>query len=529
MSDYTYTLDGSNNATITGYTGAGGDITIPSTLDGHPVVAIGEYVFRSSITGATIPVGVTSIGNGAFADSSLTSITFPNSVISIDDNAFNHCVSLVSAIFMGNAPTFVHDNSNPFDNTALNFTIYYQQGTTGWTNPWYRYPTQRAGSPNDYYVNASGSQTFPYDTPSKGAHNFVELLSGTGLTDLGFSNDNVIVCSDIDQSGPITGPGASYGVAIKMGSAHVKSNVKYTKRKINISGYHFHLLNNDASIEDMILYSSGVDAVTVMVSRRNIKLYRDEFYSVLAGGLGVTAVYLDNWDGIQPYDTDGVEIINCKFHHLRGWLGNGSFTMGMKFVNNTVWDMENFDITGDARAPIKMINNVFQVPSAGCVFGERNLPTYLQENNNYINAFFLGESFTPGSNDLILTDPAINVLNSNGTIIQGSTVPVGIGPSADADIPLDDFNGTARPNTATSVIGNTITPRAHSFPNMNAVPNIHALTNSNVVFQIELTGDGDVASIVVPHGATAPSADNVVIDRGDGDKNAAIAAAIIVL
>ena len=43
--DYRYTVtDG--NATITGYTGAGGEISIPATLGGYPTVAIGDSVFR---------------------------------------------------------------------------------------------------------------------------------------------------------------------------------------------------------------------------------------------------------------------------------------------------------------------------------------------------------------------------------------------------------------------------------------------------------------------------------------------------
>ncbi|MCX6652682.1 MAG: fibronectin type III domain-containing protein [Methanomassiliicoccales archaeon] len=96
--DYTYTVSG-GVATITGYTGAGGAITIPSTLGGHPVVAIGDYAFSSctSLTSVTIPDSVTSIGNYTFADcTSLTSITIPSSVTSIGGSAFYYCISLTS-------------------------------------------------------------------------------------------------------------------------------------------------------------------------------------------------------------------------------------------------------------------------------------------------------------------------------------------------------------------------------------------------------------------------------------------------
>ncbi|MDR3600330.1 MAG: leucine-rich repeat protein [Desulfosporosinus sp.] len=75
--DYTYTVT-SGVTTITGYTGAGGAVTIPSTLGGAPVTSIGYEAFSdcSSLTSISIAQGVTSIGIGAFANCpGLTSIT----------------------------------------------------------------------------------------------------------------------------------------------------------------------------------------------------------------------------------------------------------------------------------------------------------------------------------------------------------------------------------------------------------------------------------------------------------------------
>ncbi len=99
--DYTYTTSGTPTvATVTGYTGAGGAIVIPSTLGGYTTVAVGDYAFyyTTSLTSVTIPNTVTTIGSYAFSDcASLTSVTIPNSVTSIGDYAFNHC-SLLSSI-----------------------------------------------------------------------------------------------------------------------------------------------------------------------------------------------------------------------------------------------------------------------------------------------------------------------------------------------------------------------------------------------------------------------------------------------
>ncbi|AFA50139.1 leucine-rich repeat protein [Acetobacterium woodii] len=95
---YTYTVnpDGTS-CIITSYSGIGGNITIPASLDGYTVTSFAEYAFADCgvLTGVTIPSGVTSISKGAFANcSNLNSVTIPNSVISIGPYAFDQCSSL---------------------------------------------------------------------------------------------------------------------------------------------------------------------------------------------------------------------------------------------------------------------------------------------------------------------------------------------------------------------------------------------------------------------------------------------------
>jgi hypothetical protein len=90
-----------NNGTITimGYrTGLGGAVAIPATINGLVVASIGGDAFAgySSLTNVTIPNGVISIGEGAFAHTGLTSVTIPDSVTSIGDNAFGACCNLTN-------------------------------------------------------------------------------------------------------------------------------------------------------------------------------------------------------------------------------------------------------------------------------------------------------------------------------------------------------------------------------------------------------------------------------------------------
>ena len=101
--DYTYEV-ANGRATVTGYVGAGGNITIPSTLGGAPVTTIGGQAFKdnNNITSATIPSGVTTIGQRAFHYcKKLASVSIPNSVTSIGEWAFSGCESLTSVTLPG--------------------------------------------------------------------------------------------------------------------------------------------------------------------------------------------------------------------------------------------------------------------------------------------------------------------------------------------------------------------------------------------------------------------------------------------
>jgi hypothetical protein len=138
--DFTFSQSG-NTIEITGYTGSGGAVDIPSLIKGMPVTSIGEFAFASTdLTSVTIPDNVTNIGydalcyctkltditvNALNSDYSSTdgvlfnknqttliqcpggktgTYTIPNSVTRLGDDAFLWCTSL-AGITIGNSVT----------------------------------------------------------------------------------------------------------------------------------------------------------------------------------------------------------------------------------------------------------------------------------------------------------------------------------------------------------------------------------------------------------------------------------------
>lgn len=102
--DFTYTTN-AGTITITGYTGAGGAVNIPDTIDGLPVGVIASQAFsgKFSLTSVIIPESVIIIGLGAFSScSGLTEVIIGNNVATIGDGAFYRCVSLTSVTIPAN-------------------------------------------------------------------------------------------------------------------------------------------------------------------------------------------------------------------------------------------------------------------------------------------------------------------------------------------------------------------------------------------------------------------------------------------
>ncbi|MCI9531721.1 MAG: leucine-rich repeat protein [Lachnospiraceae bacterium] len=96
---FTYSLNRNGQAMITKYQGNASNVLIPETLNGYPVIGIGEKAFQNNkkIQNVSIPACVEHIGRLAFHKcAALEYVALPNNSrhISIRTNTFDGCTNL---------------------------------------------------------------------------------------------------------------------------------------------------------------------------------------------------------------------------------------------------------------------------------------------------------------------------------------------------------------------------------------------------------------------------------------------------
>lgn len=101
---YLYELDADGTIILTGYTGPGGDITLPAVIDGKPVTSIGDWFMPNyysadpaNIKSVIVPSGIKHIGKSAFSScENMTNISLPETLETIGVDAFAYCMALES-------------------------------------------------------------------------------------------------------------------------------------------------------------------------------------------------------------------------------------------------------------------------------------------------------------------------------------------------------------------------------------------------------------------------------------------------
>lgn len=101
--DYYVFFANGNNVLLLAYMGTGTDLTLPANYESKPYeIYLKAFYKNDTITKITVPEGITTIGNAAFAEcSSLTTVKLPSTLDNLGDLAFQNCTALVSVNFAG--------------------------------------------------------------------------------------------------------------------------------------------------------------------------------------------------------------------------------------------------------------------------------------------------------------------------------------------------------------------------------------------------------------------------------------------
>ena len=222
---WNYANTGNGTCAITGYTGSGGAVTIPSTINNLTVAGIGNGAFfgvffeNTTLTSVTIPNSVTTISDGTFADctsltnvtigtnvtsvgdgssgegvfqgcSSLASITIPNSVTNIWTQTFLECSGLTNAV-IGNGVLSIGDSAFFDCNSLASVKIGNSVMNIGDSAFLQCYPLTSVTIPNSvitignnafFYCESMTNVTFGTNVTSIGGWAFEQCYSLTNVT-----------------------------------------------------------------------------------------------------------------------------------------------------------------------------------------------------------------------------------------------------------------------------------------------------------------------------------------------------------
>jgi len=151
-----------HEAAIKSYSGAGGNVTIPETIGGNPVVYVFSSAFQNStnLTGITLPNGITTIGSSAFqCCTNLTSITMPDGVTTIGNSAFQCCTNLTSITMPDGVITI---GSSAFEDCTSLASIIIPTGVTTIQNLTFRNCTSLKSVSLPAAITSLGNQAFMY-------------------------------------------------------------------------------------------------------------------------------------------------------------------------------------------------------------------------------------------------------------------------------------------------------------------------------------------------------------------------------
>lgn len=203
-----------------------GDMPADTTIavrDGTTAIANGAFDGKSNLVAVTLPDTLTTIGNRAFAGTSLTTLTIPASVESIGSEAFTDVETLTSVTFNEGLKTI---GANAFDGCSLLNTIALPNSLTSLGNNAFQYAGRDAAAADGTLTIGTGLTEIPQSAFMGMSKTGGALTIPAGITKIGASAFYGMMISSVTIPEGVTEIGASAFASTKgLASVELPSTV----------------------------------------------------------------------------------------------------------------------------------------------------------------------------------------------------------------------------------------------------------------------------------------------------------------
>lgn len=191
--------------------------------DGTTAIANGAFDGKSNLVAVTLPDTLTTIGNRAFAGTSLTTLTIPASVESIGSEAFTDVETLTSVTFNEGLKTI---GANAFDGCSLLNTIALPNSLTSLGNNAFQYAGRDAAAADGTLTIGTGLTEIPQSAFMGMSKTGGALTIPAGITKIGASAFYGMMISSVTIPEGVTEIGASAFASTKgLASVELPSTV----------------------------------------------------------------------------------------------------------------------------------------------------------------------------------------------------------------------------------------------------------------------------------------------------------------
>ena len=203
-----------------------GDMPADTTIavrDGTTAIANGAFDGKSNLVAVTLPDTLITIGDSAFAGTSLTTLTIPASVESIGSEAFTDVETLTSVTFNEGLKTI---GANAFDGCSLLNTIALPNSLTSLGNNAFQYAGRDAAAADGTLTIGTGLTEIPQSAFMGMSKTGGALTIPAGITKIGASAFYGMMISSVTIPEGVTEIGASAFASTKgLASVELPSTV----------------------------------------------------------------------------------------------------------------------------------------------------------------------------------------------------------------------------------------------------------------------------------------------------------------